>query len=100
MRLRVSRTARADLDAIFDYWAKRASPEIAARLLYSLRDRFLLLAELPEIGRDCADIAPRVKIFPAGKYLIYYRKVRGALQIVHVLHGARDQSQAFRKDSG
>jgi toxin ParE1/3/4 len=100
MRLRVSNAASADLDAIFDYWAERASPDVAARLLYSLRDRFLLLAESADIGRDFADLAPGVRVFPAGKYLINYRKVRGTLQILQIVHGARDRSQALRKDEG
>jgi toxin ParE1/3/4 len=81
MRIRVSRTARRDLDAIFDYWAKRASPDIAGRLIYSIKDRFHLLADSPDIGRACNEIAPDIRIFPAGKYLVYYRKRRGVLHI-------------------
>jgi toxin ParE1/3/4 len=100
MRLRVSRTARADLDAIFDYWAGRASPDIASRLIYSIRDRFFLLAESPDIGRKSTELGAGVRVFPAGKYLIYYRKARGALQILQVLHGARDQAHAFREMKG
>jgi plasmid stabilization system protein ParE len=33
----------------------------------------------------------------AGKYLIYYRKKRGIIHILHVFHGARDQARAFRQ---
>jgi toxin ParE1/3/4 len=98
MRIRVTRTARSDLDAIFDYWARRAGPDIAPRLIYSIKDRFHLLGESPDIGRVCNEIGPGIRTFPAGKYLIYCRKVRGALQILQILHGARDQASAFRKD--
>lgn len=98
IRIRVSKTARRDLDAIFDYWARRASPDIAGQLIYSIKDRFQVLANSPDIGRAAAEMAPGIRVFPAGKYLIYYRRVRGVLHIQQILHGARDQAHAFRKD--
>ena len=98
MRVRVSKTARRDLDAIFDYWANRASPDIAGQLIYSIKDRFLLLADLPDLGRAVTQMGPGIRVFPVGNYLIYYRKVRGVLHIQQILHGARDQEHAFRKD--
>lgn len=98
MRLRVSDRARGDLDSIFDYWAERAGIDIARELIYAITDRFLLFAESPSIGRKCDDIAPGVRRFPAGQYLIYYRKVRGTIQILHVFHGARDQSGGFGQE--
>jgi toxin ParE1/3/4 len=81
------------LDEIFVYWATRASLEVADRLVETLEEHFALLAESPEIGRRCAEIAAGVRCFPAGNYLIYYRKVRGSVQILHVFHGARDQTK-------
>jgi len=98
MKLRFSRTARRDLDAIFDYWARRASPDIAGQLIYSITDRCALIAESPQMGRSCDEIAPGVLIFPVGKYLIYYRKVRGSLNILQILHGARDLARGFKQD--
>ena len=98
MRVRVSKTARRNLDAIFDYWARRASPDIAGQLIYSIKDRFQVLADSPEIGREARETAPGIRVFPAGKYLIYYRKVHGVLHIQQILHGAGDQARAFRKD--
>jgi toxin ParE1/3/4 len=97
MKLRFSRTATRDLDSIFEYWAQRASPEIASQLIYSITDRCALIAESPHMGRACDEIAPGVLIFPVGKYLIYYRKARGALHVLQILHGARDQARAFRQ---
>jgi toxin ParE1/3/4 len=98
MRVRVGKTARRDLDAIFDHWAKRASPDIAAQLIYSIKDRFLVIANSPDIGRAVTEMGPGIRVFPAGKYLIYYRRVRGVLHIQQILHGARDQAPTFRKD--
>jgi toxin ParE1/3/4 len=97
MRYRVSADAERELDDIFAYWAKRASPEIAVRLIDSIVDRFWLLGAHPHSGRACDDIESGLKCFPAGKYLIYYRAGRNRTDILHVFHGARNQRQAFRQ---
>jgi toxin ParE1/3/4 len=98
MRLRVIKSARRDMDAIYDYWAERAGPDIALTLIYSITDLFALLAEYPYAGRTCNEIAPGIRVFSTDKYLIYYRKERSVIQILHILHGARDQARAFRND--
>jgi toxin ParE1/3/4 len=98
MRIRVIKSARRDLDAIYDYWADRASPDIARSLIYSITDMFPLIAEFPQIGRTCDEISPGFRVFPAGKHLIYYRKERSVIKIHHILHGARDQVRAFRNN--
>jgi toxin ParE1/3/4 len=96
MRYRVSKDAERELDEIFLYWAKRASPETADRLVDRLTERFWLLGEHPDAGKDAGDIAAGVKCFPAGKYLIYYRKTRRGADILHIFQGARDQRNAFK----
>ena len=97
MRYRISEVAERDLEEIFVYWAERANLEIAERLIDGITERFWLLGEYPNAGRPCGDIAARVKCFPAGKYLIYYRKSRQGIEILHVFHGARDQKRAIKK---
>lgn len=77
MRYRVGQDADQDLDEIFLYWAKRAGLKIADRLIDGITDRFWLLGEHPD-----------VKCFPAGKYLIYYRKTRRRTDVLHIFHGA------------
>src|SRR5579863_10260275 len=90
MRYRVTKQAERDLDEIYAYWATRASPETADRLIDNVIERFRLLGEYPGAGRPSEDIAG-VKCFPAGNYLIYYRARRRETDIFHVFHGARDQ---------
>lgn len=97
MRYRVGKGAERDLDEIFAYWAERASPEVADRIIDGVVERFGLLGEYPEAGRSSKDIAAGVKCFPAGRYLIYYRRTRRGTDILHVFHGARDQREALRK---
>ena len=94
MRYRVSKEADRDLDEIFLYWAKRADLSAAERLIDSITDRFSLLCEHPGAGRPSEDMAAGVKCFPAGKYLIYCRKRRRGIDILHIFHGAQDQKKA------
>jgi toxin ParE1/3/4 len=96
MRYRVSGDAERDLDEIFVYWANRATLEIADQVVDSITERFWLLGEHPSAGKPAGHIASGVKCFPAGKYLIYYRKARRSTDIPHVFHGARDQNSAFK----
>jgi toxin ParE1/3/4 len=95
MPYRVSANAQEDLDQIFVYWAKRVSVETADRLIDRITDRFWLLGEYPQAGRLCGEIAPKVRSFPAGKYIIYYRTTRRSTEILHVFHSARHQTIAF-----
>lgn len=98
MRVHVTRSAERDLDNIWLYWAQRVSLDVADRMQETIAERFSVLAEQPSIGRKCEDMAPGVRCFPAGKFLIYYRKSRSTLTILHVLHGAWEQKKAFLKD--
>ncbi len=97
MPYRVSKDAQRDLDEIFLYWAKRAGLRVADRLIDSITDRFWILGEHPDAGRPSEDMAAGVRCFPAGKYLIYYRKTRKGTDILHIFHAARDQKRAFKK---
>jgi toxin ParE1/3/4 len=96
MRYRIAEDAERDLDEIFVYWANRASLETADRVVDRITERFWLLGEHPDAGKPAGDIAAGVKCFPAGKYLIYYRKWRGGTDILHIFHGARNQRSAFK----
>ena len=96
-RYRVSRDADLDLDEIFLYWVQRAGPDAADRLIDSITDRFWPVGENPDAGRPADEIAAGVKCFPAGKYLIYYRRTRRGTEILHIFHGARDRTPAFKK---
>ena len=97
MPLRLSKGAERGLHEIFLYWARRASLETADRIIDSIADRFSLLGEHSDAGRASDEVAPGVRCFPAGKFLIYYRKTRRGIEILHIFHGAQDQTRASRK---
>jgi toxin ParE1/3/4 len=45
---------------------------------------------MPGIGtaRD-DDIAPGIRSFPVGNYLILYRMIEGGIEVIRIWHGAR-----------
>jgi toxin ParE1/3/4 len=98
MRFRVLKKAERDLDEIFVYWARHAGLDVADKLLDSIEERFALLGDYPFVGRKRDDIAPGVSSFLAGKYLIYYRRKRGMIHILHVFHGAQEQVRTYTKE--
>jgi len=98
MRVRLLKSARRDLDGIYDYWATRSGPEVAGDLIYSITDIIPTIAEFPLAGRACNEILDGLRVFPIGKYLIYYRKERSEIKILHILHGARNQARALRSN--
>jgi toxin ParE1/3/4 len=51
---------------------------------------FLLLADHPGLGPARPDIAPDLRYFPVRRYLILYRQITDGIELVRVVHGARD----------
>ena len=41
------------------------------------------------------DIAPELRYHPIGHYLLLYRIVSGGIEVVRVVHGARDLLNLF-----
>jgi len=97
MGYRISEDAESDLDEIFLGWAERAGLKVAERILDQIVERFRLLGEFPEAGRSSTEVTTGIRCFPVGNYLIYYRKSREYGEILHIFHGARDQTKAFKK---
>ena len=67
----------------------------AGAFLANLKERFGLLAEQPLIGRERSDIHPDLRGFPFGRYVILYRVLTEEVEIVTVIHGARDIENLF-----
>lgn len=82
--------AETDLEAIAVYIA-RDSVTAALNVVHELREKCLTLTETPR-GYP---LVPRyehhgIRRRPFGSYLIFYRVGTEAIEVVHILHGARD----------
>ncbi len=89
-RGRFNRTAQAEEDLI-DIWSyiPADNARAADRLLGTLDEKSQLLADNPGLGVERPEIAPDVRSWRVGSYLILYREIRDGVEIVRYVHGAR-----------
>ena len=88
---RIRRTPRAgrDLEEIW-FFVAQDDPVAADRWLDTLEEKLGLIADNPLMGVARPDIAPELRYYPVGHYLLLYRLVAGGIEVVRVVHGARD----------
>lgn len=88
--------SESDIYAIAHYIA-RENPAAALRLIDTIDEVLNMLARSPGVGQARDDLAPSVRMFPVGKYLIFYREIPDGIELVRALHGARDLRRLFRR---
>lgn len=81
--------AQQDIDQIWFYIA-RDNPKAADGVIESFHYHFRSLARHPRLGRARENLAPSLRSFPIGSYVLFYRPTESAIEIVRVLHGARE----------
>jgi plasmid stabilization system protein ParE len=95
----VSAAAESDLESIGD-WIGEQNPDRAFTFVRELRERCYGLADLPK----AYPLVPRyehtgIRRRPYGDYLIFYRIDKQTIEIVRVIHGARNyETILFRAD--
>ncbi len=96
---RVTRRPLAEAD-VLEIWDYIADDGIAAadRWVDRLDKQFQVLAMQPMMGRARDELAPGVRSFPFGRYVVFYLPLDGGIDVVRVLHGARDIDAAFNPD--
>lgn len=97
MRYRLSRQADNDLERIWGFIATD-SPRQADRLLDTIHTRLHKLARSPLLGTACPELSPSLRFLAVKSYVIYYRPLAEGIEIVRVLHGARDIKSLFPSD--
>ena len=86
--------ARKDFSDILDYIGE-TSPDSALDFVTRLQLMCDRLAEMPELGRKRDDLLPGIRGFPVERYIIFYRILEGGVEIIRVVHGARDIESIF-----
>jgi len=96
-RLKRLPLAEQDLD---DIWLNIAldSPSAADRVIDRLTDAEYLLCENPMVGRSREELAPGLRSWPVGNYLIFYMTQPGQTIIVRVAWGGRNLPDLVRSD--
>jgi len=86
--------ANADLGEIWMFIA--ADNPVQADDFIDLIDAKLQnLSRQPGLGRRREELVAGLRSFPVGRYVIFYLQVQDCLQIVRILHGARDLDAVF-----
>ena len=80
--------ARNDLQDIKDYIAQD-NPKAATKYMGILKQKCTMLAKTPTIG-VCREEYCGLYKFPIGSYLIFYRITDIGIEVIRILHGARD----------
>ena len=57
-----------------------------------------MLAAQPHLGKSVDELAPKLRLFPIGSYLVFYRAIDDGVEIARLLHGARDIAAEFFRD--
>lgn len=89
MTYRLSRLAEKDLQDVAVYIA-RDNRTAARNWTANIKEKCRLLGEMRDIGVARDDLRDGLKTFPVGNYMILYRDAESGVEIVRVIHGARD----------
>jgi toxin ParE1/3/4 len=90
------RAAERDLVDVYYHYLSRRVPKTARRFLIQAESTFQRLAQLPSMGalyKPDEPVLPGLRYMPISrfrKYLVFYVPGRGGIEVLRVLHGARD----------
>lgn len=90
--------ARADLLEIGEYVFQQShSAETALRVVDSIDEKIQFLSRNTLAAEARPDLAPRLRSSTVGNCIVFYRPIDDGIEVVRVLHGARDIPPLFRK---
>lgn len=81
--------AKIDLTEIWDYIAEDSATR-ADIFIETIEQKLKILAERPSMGRMRDILGDGLHSFPVGRYVIFYRPLQDGIDVIRVLHGARD----------
>lgn len=93
---RIIFTPAAEED-LHDIWLEIAfdNPNAADRTIDQIKNRAAQLSMFPESGRLRPEIADDFRSLTVGNYILLYRTDEDVVDIVRVIHGARDLTALF-----
>ncbi len=84
-------------DDIAEIWDHIADDSLRAadRWIDQLDEQFRLLATQPLMGQARDELSPGLRSFPFGRYVIFYEPIADGIDVVRLLHSARDVDTQF-----
>lgn len=94
-RFLLTSPAKEDIRQIVRY-IRQDNPDAAAKVRTKLKSAMQRLADFPEMGHIRSDLADEaMRVWSVYSYLIIYRSERKPLEVLRVVHGARELSQGL-----
>ncbi len=98
-RLRFTSNARNDLTEIAEFIETEGGRSSAGRVVASIRRTCRHLTEMPTSGRLRPELAANLRSFVSAEYgyVVLYRLRPGIVEVVAIVHGARDIDAAMEQ---
>lgn len=92
----IRKRPRALLD-LADIWSYIAEDSVtnADRFAVRIDKTFRLVARRPGIGGARPELYPDLRSFVIGKYVVFYLPLKDGIDVIRILHGARDIESVF-----
>jgi toxin ParE1/3/4 len=94
MKYRLHPKAEEDILLAMDYIALD-NPSAARKWHATIREKCRSLGETPGMDVTRTELLGDIRSFPVGSYLIMYRIMPGAVDILRILHSARKWQDLF-----
>ena len=89
--------AQQDLDEIWHYIA-RDNLTAADKLIDTIAEKCFMLASSSEMGQLRPDLGVALRCVSIGNYVLFFHPIAEGIEVVRVLHGARDSKKTFFDD--
>lgn len=94
---RILRTPQSESDVLeIAIYVARDSATAAEKLVDLFDEKLKLLARNPGLGPQRPELGRGIQSFPVGSYILFYRRIDDGIELIRVLHGARDLRRIFR----
>jgi toxin ParE1/3/4 len=87
--------AQQDLESILDHLDSQ-SIETGDRFAERFDQTCELHATHPQLGASAEEYAPNLRLFTVWNYTVFYRPIDGGIELIRIIHGARDIPKLFQ----
>jgi addiction module RelE/StbE family toxin len=92
MKIRWTKPALRHVDEIFAY-ISADNPQVAFSVVQHIDNTVSYLAQFPEMGKPTDKTGVRMLVIGRYPYLVFYRLKKHEIEILYVMHGAREQEE-------
>jgi len=84
-----------DLESIYLYGCEKFGVKKAADYIVEIEKGFQYVANYPDMSRNCDHIRKKLKSWPVGSHVIFFKPAKYGIVIIRVLHQSMDYPRHF-----